>query len=173
MKRTRNRLGQFTKKKVRVGWVAKVVALLTFPTMAICNAIDANRSIEPVHFIEVAEAEEVQKPKYIEDIFIINYDWSEEKTIEEIKKTFPDSYGLMIPVFKCESGLRLDARGPTNDWGIAQIHADTWDKKAQELGLDYKNNPYDNLKMARWIYDNAGGIDNWVCFTRGYYKKHL
>lgn len=146
--------------------------ILVFPTIAIATAYDVNKNpdIELPHVIEVAEAKEVGVP--FEDAFIVTYDWSEEKAIEEIKKTFPENPGLMVAIAECESGLNIDAVGPTNDYGLMQIHEPSWDHVAEAKGWDYKNNPYHNLEMARYVYDNQG-ITAWVCFTKNYYKKHL
>jgi hypothetical protein len=147
--------------------------MMAFPTIAITTSAYEHRhpELELPHAIEVAQAEEVKGIPF-EDAFIVTYDWDEEKAIEEIKKTFPEVPGLMVAIADCESGLNIDAVGPTNDYGLLQIHEPSWDHVAKRLGLDYKNNPYDNLKMARHVYDNQG-ITAWVCYTKNYYKKHL
>lgn len=74
----------------------------------------------------------------------------------------------MIDIFTCESGLRqFDSNGvvitsPTRDFGIAQINEKVWDKTANEMGLDYKGSIYDNLKLAKHIYE-IQGKNAWVC----------
>ena len=74
----------------------------------------------------------------------------------------------MLDVFRCESGLKqFESDGtvvlsPTLDVGIAQINLKTWLKKSQLMGLDIINSQEDNLKMAKWIYDNVGE-QAWVC----------
>ena len=74
----------------------------------------------------------------------------------------------MKQIFTCESGMKqFDSKGnvimsPTRDFGIAQINEKTWDRKAKELGLDYKGSMVDNLKMAKYIYTQSGHRA-WVC----------
>jgi len=81
---------------------------------------------------------------------------------------FKEDADRMKKVFACESGLKqFDLKGNvitshTRDFGIAQINEKTWDKKSKEMGLDYKNNIQDNLKLAKYIYD-VSGERAWVC----------
>jgi hypothetical protein len=81
---------------------------------------------------------------------------------------FGDDAKRMEQIFTCESGLRqFDSEGnvivsPTRDFGIAQINEKVWDSKAKEMGLDYKGSMFDNLKMAKHIYD-VSGKRAWVC----------
>ncbi len=85
--------------------------------------------------------------------------------------TFPEAPDTMVAVAKCESGLKqFNSKGevivsPTKDFGLMQINQLVWDDKAKELGLDYKNNLEDNLKMARHIYE-VQGKTAWVCYTK-------
>ena len=86
-----------------------------------------------------------------------------EMTIEEkIRHRFGDDAEIMLAIAKCESGLRqFDKDGKvitshTNDSGLFQINNATWDKKAKELGLDYKNNIDHNIEMAKYILDKQG-----------------
>lgn len=65
-------------------------------------------------------------------------------------------------IIPCESNYKKDAISPTQDYSILQINW-TWEKKAEELGLNFKENWKDNLAMGVWIYKHAGGIRNWVC----------
>lgn len=84
---------------------------------------------------------------------------------------FNDDAVRMLSIFKCESGLRqFKADGtvvmsPTRDFGYTQINEKTWDKKARELNLDYKGSVYDNIRMAKYVYDNQGH-DAWVCNSK-------
>ena len=87
---------------------------------------------------------------------------------ELVEFVFKEDAQRMIKVFTCESGLRqFDKSGNvikshTNDYGITQINEKTWDKKAKEMGLDYKGNIYENLLMAKHVYD-ISGESAWVC----------
>lgn len=69
-------------------------------------------------------------------------------------------------IFRCESGLQEKAVGPTQDYGVAQIHLPSHrgkvpgetDSEKIEWLFDYKN----NLRLAKQIYD-ASGWYPWVC----------
>lgn len=81
----------------------------------------------------------------------------------------------MVEVAKGESGLQqwhkdgslVKGRVDPRDSGLFQINSGHWDAEAKRLGLDYKNNIEDNVKMARHIA-NTQGITAWV-----YYTDHL
>lgn len=92
-----------------------------------------------------------------------------EKSIVKgkIKRYFED-VPEMVAIAECESGFRqFDSdgnplRSPTNDFGAMQINRKVWHKKSIELGYDYQNDLDDNLKMARYVYEQQG-LDAWVC----------
>lgn len=78
---------------------------------------------------------------------------------------------MAIRVFQGESGLKQwDSNGDpirshTNDFGLCQVNQLTWDRVAVEMGLDYKYNIYDHMKLCRHIYDEAGGAwTPWVYY---------
>ena len=67
------------------------------------------------------------------------------------------TYKKIERIFECESNWNLYAfNSKTKDAGLAQINIPTWDKTAQQLGYDYKNNPEDNIDFALWILENVG-----------------
>ena len=73
-----------------------------------------------------------------------------------------NEYHLLSKVVWCESKWKPDNYNPrTDDYGLFQINASVWDEKAEELGLDYKNNWQDNIKLGIWIFKNSG-IKNWL-----------
>ncbi len=88
----------------------------------------------------------------------------------KIERLFKDE-PIMAQIAYCESGYRqFDENGAplksrTNDYGIFQINSKIWDKKAKEIGLDYKGSPIDNIKMARYIYEHQGK-KAWVCYGK-------
>lgn len=89
----------------------------------------------------------------------------EELSVEElIMQYFPEDYETAVAVAKCESGLRPDALGPTNDEGVFQIHIPSHGERLEELGLDPLN-AEDNIKFARILYDERGWTP-WVCYTK-------
>lgn len=86
---------------------------------------------------------------------------------------------MAIAVAKAESGLvmqqsKLTYPKDNERWGaragqteksfcIFQIHSPDHDANAQRLGLgDYKTNVESCVKMARVIYDDAGGFYPWT-----------
>lgn len=92
-----------------------------------------------------------------------------------VREYFPKDYKRAIAVFTCESGLtqwKADGtvrEGPTQDFGLTQIHEPSHGERAAALGLDYKNSIHDNLELARMLYD-AEGWTPWVC---AWSKDHL
>ena len=77
----------------------------------------------------------------------------------------------MLKIAKCESGLQqFNKKGetlisPTNDAGLFQINIKTWDNKAKELGLDYRNSVKDNTLMAKHVLDKQG-LNAWTCYKK-------
>lgn len=67
--------------------------------------------------------------------------------------------------FEKDGSIRkhVNENGST-DWGAGMINDRTWGKKAEELGLDYKNNEEDNLKMTKHIFTTQG-IGAWLGFN--------
>ena len=94
----------------------------------------------------------------------VQEDWTQEKIIALIRDTFPEDADRAIAIAKCESGLRPDAVGPTQDGGVFQIHVPSHGERLEELGLDIWN-PIDNVKFARMLYDERGW-QPWVCHTK-------
>lgn len=105
----------------------------------------------------------------------IEVTYSRERIVELIKETFPEAPNTATAVFMCESGLNPKAKGPTSDYGIAQVHSPSWDREAKRLGYkEYRTDVKENLAMARHIYEDAGkSFSPWVCYTKGMHKKYL
>lgn len=134
--------------------ILKAVLGLAVGAIFIPNFIEAEIPYRNPQY-GLVELSEVQKQKaYLRDL--LDWDWKR--------------YRLFYDVIECESGFNQNAISRTKDFGLFQINELTWNKKAAELGLNYKNNWQDNLKMGLWIYENAGGFKNWVCYTnkKGY-----
>lgn len=83
----------------------------------------------------------------------------------KIRMAFPEDWETMLAVANCESGLRQNIVSHTNDYGLFQINEKSWDSVAQGMGLDYKNNIDDNIKMAQHVY-KVQGRNAWVCYTK-------
>lgn len=85
-----------------------------------------------------------------------------------IKQTFPEDVERALAIAKCESGFNPNAKGPTQDSGIFQLHEPSHGKRMEKLGLD----PFDvedNVAFARMLYDEQGWKP-WVC---AWSKEHL
>lgn len=106
---------------------------------------------EPVKYLaETVHAEEVRRPALIE----IDYSKMDENRIEEI--ILAELPPIFVEIAKCEGGLRPHIEGPTNDHGPLQIHIPTHGERLERLGLDVINNPYDNIKFAKMLYEESG-----------------
>jgi len=105
--------------------------------------------------------------------------------LAEIRKTFPESPNTAVAVAYAESGMRMvqsnhsypkDMDGQRSgsrerSFCLYQIHEPAHDANAKRLGLgDYKTNPESCIKMARVIYDQAGGWSPWTVYQK---KMHL
>jgi hypothetical protein len=108
-------------------------------------------------------------------------DWTQERIEKEIRDTFSEDSETAIKVARCENGwsekrgYKADIQsghvlsyGQEQSFGIFQIHAPDWHKTALRLGYNnYQTDPGDNIKMARYIYDNAGKKwRDWTCYTK-------
>lgn len=107
--------------------------------------------------------------------------WTEERIEEAIRATFPETPNTAVAIAKCESGLNPTQQsyhqlsyGREQSFGIFQIHAPDHNATALRLGLpNYRTDVEENLKMARYIYDDRGNWTAWTCYTKGLYKAHL
>jgi hypothetical protein len=152
------------------------IALVCFGIVTgIIFGILADKYFTPI--VEVAEAEVVAPaPMEVEVRLEIVYNWDKEKIIEEIKKAFPEDPQTAVAIVKCESNFVVDIQskhqlsyGREQSFGLFQIHAKAWDRKAKQLGYgDYKTSPRDNIDMARWIYEQSGKKwGAWSCYSKG------
>lgn len=72
-------------------------------------------------------------------------------------------FAFLKAIIACESSWRPNVRGPGGEYGLFQIlPTAARNKQAIELGLDYKNNPEDNIKFGLHIY-RTEGYRPWVC----------
>jgi hypothetical protein len=126
--------------------------------------------------VETVHADEQAVIEPVAEVVILEVVYTREDIIRKIEETFPESPNTAVLVAKCESGLIPDIQsnhtlsyGREESFGLFQIHARAWDKHAQRLGyVDYKTEVDDNLKMARYIYEQAGKRwTPWSCYTKG------
>lgn len=72
-----------------------------------------------------------------------------------------------VRVAQCESGLNPRAVSPTNDHGVFQINAPSWQRRfPQVTGQAWNPNVYHaeaNARFARWLVNETGGWSHWAC----------
>lgn len=160
----RDRRGRYTSRsrwEVLIGW--SMVAGIVLPLIGHAYYLEASK---PVTY-----ESNVEEVKYFtcpyDSCVEVRVEWTEERIVEEIKKTFPEEPELAVAIARCESNFKPSAVGPTSDYGIFQIHAPSWDSKARQLGLEnYRTDVQENLAMARHIYLNANKTwRDWVCLN--------
>lgn len=102
-------------------------------------------------------------------------DWNRERIEKEIRTVFHEQPDLAVAIAKCESGLVADIQsghtlsyGQERSFGVMQVHEPDWADDAKRLGLeDWRTDPAENLKLARYIYDRAGErFTPWSCYTK-------
>lgn len=129
------------------------------------------------YIIEHVNAQEIATTTPMEVEVIVKINWTEERIIKEIRNTFPENPDLAVAIARCESGLRADIQsrhqlsyGRERSFGIFQVHEPDWAKTAEKLGLDdWRTDPGENIKLARHIYQQAGGWRPWSCYKQRLY----
>ena len=112
--------------------------------------------------------------------------WSDPANIRRlIMDTFPEDPYTAVAVAMAESGLRMiqsrhtypkdmdgqKAGSTEKSFCYFQIHAPAHAGTAKRMGLeDYKTNPESCVKVARIVYEQAGGWTPWTVYTK---KMHL
>jgi len=115
---------------------------------------------EAYEYTEVEAITVVVPPKKEVRIEVV-YNWDKARIEQEVMKAFPDA-PIMLKVMRCEGGYDIDAYNPTNgsgDKGLFQISTLHHGKRVKALGLDM-NNPSDNIKYAKMLYDEQG-LEPW------------
>lgn len=79
--------------------------------------------------------------------------WTPALVEAEIRRVFPEQPDLMVRVAFCESSLRADAEGPTNDGGVFQIHRPSHHARLEGVDL---YDAAENIRFARELYDESG-----------------
>lgn len=96
-----------------------------------------------------------------------------------------DGYEQLRKICSCESwgtpeleprqfnknGTLLRGYPVPTDVGACQISTYYWGKKAKELGLDIEGNFFDNIKMAKWLFDRQGSVP-WAASARCWKKNY-
>lgn len=138
----------------RVGLVWVIMA-------AIVSAILVDIQVAEAHkFVEVVEVTQTTQTKKEVKIEVV-YNWTPERIEKEVARVFPDA-PIMLKVMRCEGGYDIDAYNATNnshDKGLFQVSTKYHGEEVKRLGLDM-NDPIDNLKFARILYDR-NGLGDW------------
>jgi len=144
--------------------------LLVAIVLAISLEVQAQKA-EAMNVTAGSTPEVIEEPKEVK----IDLVWTKEDIVREIRETFPEAPDLAVAIAKCESGLIEDIQsqhtlsyGQERSYGVMQIHSPDWDDDAQRLGLiNYKTDAGDNIKLARYIYEQAGKrFTPWSCYTK-------
>ena len=175
----RDRHGRFRKVRVTTRW-DYLVCLSILGGIFLGMYMDAkhmNPFSGPIVYIHEAEAKEE-----IEVKLEVNIDWTKERIVQEIRKTFPETPNTAVAIATEEGGLHKVRQSDIYKNGIRepsfctfQIHEPSWGREAKKLGYgDYKTNPAHCIAMARYIYDNYGQKwTAWSAYNNGSYRKHL
>lgn len=134
-----------------------------------------------VQNVQASAPVEVEEPREVRLEVVVN--WTPERIEKEIRTIFKEEPNTAVAVAKSESGgeLKKEVRsqsiisyGQEKSYCTFQIHAPVWDSVAKELGYeDYRTNPESCIKMAYYIYKDAGGFSPWTEYKNGRYKKYL
>lgn len=89
--------------------------------------------------------------------------------IEHVGFRGDDAMRLMLQVAYAESGWIFNRVSSTGDYGLFQINKKAWGPLFQQY--DWQN-PLDNARMARHVYEKQG-IKAWAAYNNGSYKKAL
>lgn len=130
---------------------------------------------------EVQAAPVEVEPRVVQLEVIVN--WTPERIEKEIRNVFTEAPNTAVAVAKSESGgvLVKEIRskniihyGQEKSFCTFQIHAPVWDPIAKDLGYaDYRTNPASCVRLAHYIYKDAGGFTPWTEYRNGNYKKFL
>lgn len=126
----------------------------------ILSGILIDIQIDKTTHAEVQEVKQVIQPRKEVKLEVV-YNWDKARIEREVLAVFHDA-PIMLRVMKCEGGYDTNAYNPTNgsgDKGLFQVSTKYHGHRVKALGLDM-NNPKDNIKYARMLYD-ANGLNDW------------
>ena len=187
---------QYTKEKVEVivevtpEWASDEDAVKAAQDVIRKKALETELVELNKSFASSTEAYEAEKKSYNEKKTNLEKSlgtyWREEANIKRlIRETFPEDPETAIAVAMAESGLVMQQSKhnyPKNmdgqkagsremSWCIYQIHEPAHAATAARLGYEnYKTDVEDCVKMARVVYEQAGGWSPWTVYQK---KMHL
>jgi len=150
---------RFLLKREVIGWIV-------ISTLIIVATVDSYQRNVDHTIVYIAEAHVEEEPEEV--LIEVKIDWTTERIEKEIRDTFSEDPETAVKVAKCESGLKANAKGPTQDAGIFQIHLPSHQKTLDSLGIDVWD-VKDNIEFAHRLYQQSGW-NPWVCYTKNMLK---
>jgi len=177
-------------EEVHPEWATDEDAVAAAEAVVLRKAQQAELSALEASFASSTAVYEAERADFLEnkerlEKLIGSYWTVKANVVREIRKTFPETPNTAVAVAMAESGMQMiqsnhrypkDMAGHTagtreQSFCYYQIHAPAHDKTADRLGLgDYRTNPESCIKMARVVYDQAGGWSPWTVYQK---KMHL
>lgn len=152
--------------------LSRTIIGLAIVTGIIAGILIDVKKAEGVHVIQIAEAA-TTTPKEVRIEVVVN--WTKERIEKEVRTVFWEDPETAVKIAKCESGMRAIVQshhtlsyGQERSFGTMQVHEPDWADDAERLGLhEWRTDPAENLKLARFIYDSAEKKwTPWSCYTK-------
>lgn len=185
--------GKFAKKKnwKLVAYIWLIAGTLSIANYGLEKYVDWRNNYDvvykfPIQVIthKIIEVVKRPEPQLLNPVVVETIEQSDIKVESPIDQKIYDLWGdryflLARSVFKCESGLRVDAvNWGSKDIGVAQINWPIWEKTLKEkfnYTLVDLFDPMKNLEVAYYIWDradgtegdNKGSFEPWVIFQNG------
>jgi len=177
-------------EEVHPEWATDADAVAAAEAVVLRKAQEAELEALEASFASSTAVYEAERARFLEnqerlEKLIGSYWRKDENVIRLIRETFPEMPNTAVAVAMAESGMRMiqsNHRYPKDMDGqragsqersfcIYQIHEPAHHATAVRLGYEnYKTDVEDCVKMARVIYDQAGGWSPWTVYVK---KMHL
>lgn len=87
---------------------------------------------------------------------------------DAIHQNFGDYPGMeskALSVVQCESGMNPNAYNPNGYYGLFQLSKYFHERTANSMGYSWSQifDPYVNARVARVVFNQAGGWGPWAC----------
>ena len=177
-------------EEVHPEWATDADAVAAAEAVVLRKAQEAELEALEASFASSTAVYEAERADFLEnqerlEKLIGSYWREDENVIRLIRETFPEMPNTAVAVAMAESGMVMQqsrhkypkdmdgqkAGSRERSWCIYQIHEPVHHANAVRLGYEnYKTDVEDCVKMARVIYDQAGGWSPWTVYTK---KMHL
>lgn len=95
-------------------------------------------------------------------------EWSRVELERLVVDTFPENPGMALRIVECESRFDPTAVSVTDDHGLWQINRVHMRPGGAAHGVsDLIYDPVVNSRIARAVFDEAGGFSPWTCARKG------